>query len=56
MEKYLKLIRDRINKDGTKETLDMIKSQNIQGPSASEFFGEEFGQHLKDIINSKNKS
>lgn len=43
---FLAYLEEQVRSDGVENTLRMIKSQNIQGPSASEFFGEEFGAYL----------
>lgn len=55
MKEYLERIKNCILEDGKENALKMIKSQNIQGPSASEFFGEEFGDKLKKIVSSSNE-
>lgn len=41
LKEHLSKIRNRIIEDGVENTLEMIKSQNIQGPSFFEVFGKE---------------
>ena len=41
LAEHLSRIEESILRDGVENTLEMIKSQNIQGPSFFEVFGKE---------------
>lgn len=49
-QEHLDRIQERILSDGIEETLTMIKSQNIKGPTFEEMFGKKLSISVNNEV------